>query len=210
MEHTDLLTLERHWIMPTVRDTAIGSRTVPAVDARALHKALDSQQRFTDWIRNRIRQYGFQEGEDFKAFHRTMKSHKNSTLRKEYLLTIHMGKELAMVERTDRGRLVRKYFIAMEERGLKAAAQEYDRAKLEGARGMAALMNRARYTGLGSKFINGLIRYRRMGLSQREAAKLLDSSRSTVQEYESLLRKCGYTFEVADPGSANRNYLEAR
>ena len=40
-----------------------------AVNARELHQKLGSNQRFADWIKNRIKKYGFVENQDYEVFH---------------------------------------------------------------------------------------------------------------------------------------------
>jgi anti-repressor protein len=84
------------------------------IDARSLHGWLNVRQRFNDWLRERLAQYGFEEGEDFYC----LSSKTGGRPRKDYLLTLDMAKELAMVERTDVGRETRRYFIRMERAAL--------------------------------------------------------------------------------------------
>ena len=98
------------------------------VDARKLHKFLQSKQNFRDWIKNRIQEYGFTENEDYMVYeydregnalyssqHKFMRSD-NQVYRREYEITLDMGKELAMVERNEQGRAARKHFIDAEKK----------------------------------------------------------------------------------------------
>ena len=84
------------------------------VDARELHTFLGSKQDFSDWIKNRIKKYGFEDGKDY-----SIKLWNNTGLRgkpkKEYALTLNMAKELAMVENNQKGKQARRYFIEAEE-----------------------------------------------------------------------------------------------
>lgn len=93
------------------------------VDARLLHKKLKSKQQFANWIQNRISDYGFTENEDF-----LINLLKSTGGRKahEYLLSMDMAKELAMLERNEIGRSIRKYFIAKEKelRGISQLPKE--------------------------------------------------------------------------------------
>jgi phage anti-repressor protein len=86
------------------------------IDARELHEKLfDGQEHFTrfnDWINNRIKDYGFVEGQDFYS---ELSKSTGGRRAVEYHLTIDMGKELAMLENNEKGRMVRKYFIAVEK-----------------------------------------------------------------------------------------------
>ena len=91
---------------------------IQLVDARELHRKLKVQTKFTNWFPRRVEEYKFDEGKDYftenqllpkngqKVFHRP---------RTEYFLTIDMAKEIAMVERTEVGKMIRNYFIEMEK-----------------------------------------------------------------------------------------------
>lgn len=95
----------------------IGNLTQLTVDARALHCALEVKRDFSNWIKARITKYGFAEGEDFeKSSMITDSPILASQPRIEYRLSVNMGKELAMVENNERGRMVRRYFIECERR----------------------------------------------------------------------------------------------
>lgn len=100
-----------------VTTRTIGNQTVPSVNARELHTFLESKQKFSDWIKNRIKHYQFQENQDFVAVSEIYETANNGySTRGEYYLTLNMAKELAMVERTDKGREARQYFIACEQK----------------------------------------------------------------------------------------------
>lgn len=92
----------------------IGGENVNAVNARDLHDFLQSKQDFSTWIKNRISQYGFAENMDFICFHRKMEANNATAI--EYHVTLDMAKELSMVERNDRGKQARQYFIECERR----------------------------------------------------------------------------------------------
>lgn len=86
------------------------------IDARLLHKKLKSGRQYTDWIKFRIKEYNFVENQDFFI------SQKNEAVfrggghnRIDFLLTMDMAKELAMLERNEIGRAIRRYFIQKEK-----------------------------------------------------------------------------------------------
>ena len=96
----------------------IQNQPVQLCNARELHAFVESKQEYATWIKNRINEYGFIQDEDyFIITERT-----NGRPRKEYHITLDMGKELSMVERNERGRQIRQYFIRCE-RTLKALQQ---------------------------------------------------------------------------------------
>ncbi len=104
----------------------IGGVTVSLVSAKKLHEFLGVGRDFTTWIKGRISQYGFTAGVDFTVVENLSAPVSGSAkyrqqIAHDYLITIDMGKELAMVERNEKGREVRRYFINCE-RQAKAAA----------------------------------------------------------------------------------------
>ncbi|HAU3265775.1 TPA: antA/AntB antirepressor family protein [Salmonella enterica subsp. salamae] len=106
-------------IIPVISGVIGGSET-NIVSARALHKALGVKRDFTNWIKGRIEEYGFKKGVDFELVEYLTSPNPASAksrqqLAHDYLLTLNMAKELAMVERTEQGRAVRHYFIKCEE-----------------------------------------------------------------------------------------------
>jgi len=82
-------------------------------DARELHEFLEVGKDFSTWIKDKIDKYGFIEGEDFSPKLGKSIGGRPST---EYILTLDMAKEIAMVENNERGRQIRKYFIEVEKR----------------------------------------------------------------------------------------------
>lgn len=87
-----------------------------AVSARELHKFLEVQTPFTMWI-DRMFEYGFAENIDFEATNFFV-NHPNgiggSTV-KDYALTLDCAKEIAMLQRSERGKMARQYFIECEK-----------------------------------------------------------------------------------------------
>lgn len=77
------------------------------IDARSLYDWLGPKWAFTHWLNGRVKDYGFIEGTDFVRKNAETPSTVGRP-RKDYLLTLDMAKELAMVERTDVGRETRR------------------------------------------------------------------------------------------------------
>lgn len=99
----------------------IETRNLPAgqvqtVNARDLHRYLEVGKMFAHWIKDRIKQYGFVEGADYVVFAETGKNLQGGRPATEYHVSLDMAKELAMVERNERGRQARRYFIECERR----------------------------------------------------------------------------------------------
>jgi len=103
---------------PVVTDQPIGNGTVPTVDARELHAFLDVKRDFSTWIKDRLQTYGFVQGVDFVSVQPAPQigGVGSRGLRLDYALTLDTAKELSMVERTDKGKAARRYFIECERR----------------------------------------------------------------------------------------------
>jgi len=82
------------------------------VNARDLHTFLESKQDFSNWIKNRMEKYWFEENEDFSII--LLKSNWGRP-RKEVFLTLDTAKEISMVENNEKGREARKYFLQIEK-----------------------------------------------------------------------------------------------
>lgn len=93
----------------------IGGQATQLVDARLLHQFLEVGKDFSNWIKLRIRQYGFVENQDYLLAQTGEQLPSGTKWRSDYLLTLDMAKELAMVERTPKGRQARRYFIDCEK-----------------------------------------------------------------------------------------------
>lgn len=106
----------------------VGDDTIQTVNARDLHAFLEVGKDFSNWIKDRIQQYGFVEGQDFLCSPKLGSATANDCSPnlaskgrgghniKEYALSLDMAKELAMVERNDKGKQARLYFIECERR----------------------------------------------------------------------------------------------
>lgn len=84
------------------------------VDARDLHAVLQLSSAFTDWLAYQIQSLELIENTDFFNFSEV--SEKPGRPRLEYLLTLDCAKHIAMASRSERGRMVRQYFIEVEKR----------------------------------------------------------------------------------------------
>lgn len=112
------------------------------VNARDLWKFLDSKQEFANWIKNNIKAYGFKKDWDYFlinlsnensvnvcSINLSNKKDNRGRKPKEYLITLSMAKELAMVDRSEQGRLARQYFIKCEEALAETSPQITDRLR---------------------------------------------------------------------------------
>ncbi|WP_216330643.1 antA/AntB antirepressor family protein [Rhizobium sp. X9] len=101
---------------PAISDKAISGQIVKTVDGREVHRFLEAKKDYTTWIKDRIKKYGFVENVDYLLTEIGEQHPTGMKYRTEYYLTIGMGKELGMVDRSAKGREIRKYFLSIEER----------------------------------------------------------------------------------------------
>ncbi|HBC3033079.1 TPA: antA/AntB antirepressor family protein [Escherichia coli O146] len=104
-------------LIPVFNGT-IANETTLFCNARDLHAFLEVGKDFSTWIRIRISEYEFTENQDFILLPKTGEQRKGrgGYNRKDYHLTLDTAKELAMVERNEKGRQIRRYFIECEKK----------------------------------------------------------------------------------------------
>lgn len=100
-----------------IGNSDINGNIVQTVNARDLHVFLEVGKDFSTWMNGRIQQYGFVENQDFTTAPQNGGAvyKGGGHNRKEYHLSLDMAKELAMVERNDKGKQARRYFIECEK-----------------------------------------------------------------------------------------------
>ena len=109
----------------------------PTVSARDLYEGLKIGTRFNDWF-SRMTEYGFEEEKDFYSkMSKTAESGGRPAT--DYEITVDMAKQICMIQRSEKGRQYRQYFIDLENawntpeqimaRALKMADREIDRLK---------------------------------------------------------------------------------
>ena len=98
-----------------IQTADLDQEALPTVNARDLHAFLEAGKMFAHWIQDRIDKFGFVENQDFIVFAKIGKNPSGGRPSVEYLLTLDMAKELAMVENNPKGREARRYFIACEK-----------------------------------------------------------------------------------------------
>lgn len=83
------------------------------VSGRDLHEFLGVKDNYTDWFKRMVA-YGFTENVDFIGL-----SEKSDKLggrpKTDHALTLDMAKEISMIQRTEKGKQARQYFIAVEK-----------------------------------------------------------------------------------------------
>lgn len=83
------------------------------LSARDLYKFLELTERFSNWF-ERMKQYGFVENQDYRGCKKF-----NTLARQElqdYEISLDMAKEIAMLQRNERGKQARQYFLELERK----------------------------------------------------------------------------------------------
>ena len=83
----------------------------PVVSARDLHDFLEVKTAYKDWF-PRMCEYGFTEGQDFCSF---LSESTGGRPAQDAALTLDMAKELCMIQRSEKGKQARQYFIQLEK-----------------------------------------------------------------------------------------------
>lgn len=114
----------------------------PIVNGRELYNALEVKTAYKDWF-SRMCEYGFNENQDYTTIIEEVDAQKRARTyeQKNHILKLDMAKEIAMLQRTEKGKQVRQYFIQIEKdynspekimaRALKIAEDEMKVLKLE-------------------------------------------------------------------------------
>ena len=101
--------------MNEVIKVTVNENHEPIVSGRQLHEALGVKTRYNDWF-NRMTEYGFIENQDYLAItQKRVTAQGNSTNQVDHIIKLDMAKEIAMIQRTDKGKEVRQYFIQVEK-----------------------------------------------------------------------------------------------
>ena len=93
----------------------INENQEPVISGRELYKALEATERYNNWF-DRMLQYGFAENYDFtsvKSF--TLVNNGANREIDDHILKLDMAKEIAMLQRNEKGKQIRKYFIEVEK-----------------------------------------------------------------------------------------------
>ena len=84
----------------------------PAVSARELHNFLEVGTHFKDWF-PRMCEYGFAEEEDYTPL--IFEHPQNHQPTRDFALSLDMAKEICMIQRNEKGKLARQYFLQLEK-----------------------------------------------------------------------------------------------
>ncbi|MHD0024549.1 antA/AntB antirepressor family protein [Corynebacterium diphtheriae] len=117
-----------------------------AVMGRDLHQFLEVKTSYKDWF-PRMVAYGFEEAKDYALKIEHTPSPAGMKEKLNHIISLDMAKEISMIQRTDKGKQARQYFIECEKRAQSApqltGAQLMAKALLEAESTMKELEARA-------------------------------------------------------------------
>lgn len=93
-----------------IYETDTGEKVVYGTE---LHEVLQVKSRFNDWVKNRINDCDAKEIDDFTTLTKKLVSGGQCV---EYIIKLDIAKEMAMLERNEKGKQVRRYFIEIEKK----------------------------------------------------------------------------------------------
>lgn len=114
----------------------------PTVSARDLHEGLEIKTEFRKWF-SRMTEYGFSENIDWKRVSQKCPTLGGEQKIVDYQISVDMAKQICMIQRSEKGRQYRQYFLDLEKawntpeqvfaRALKMADQEIEKLKSSNA-----------------------------------------------------------------------------
>lgn len=105
----DNLKIIENELVPVYK-TSTGEKVVYGTE---LHAVLEVKSKFADWVKNRLDDCEAAENEDFETFSKFLEKGRPAV---DYIIKLDTAKEMAMLERNEKGKQVRRYFIEVEKR----------------------------------------------------------------------------------------------
>ena len=173
------------------------------VSGRDLHEFLEVNTQYTIWF-ERMKEYGFVENTDFVALNqKRLTAQGNKVAYIDHALTLDMAKEISMIQRTEKGKQARRYFIQVEkayrkERELPQTPEERLALTMEVT---LRLDKRVKKVEDDINFlkntseIDSVQRYRLWKARNRKAVEVLGGKDSNAYKDKSLSRKVFRTLE---------------
>lgn len=104
-----------------ISSRTIGTEAIPTVSLRELHNKLEVERSFFHWVKIRLAESMAVEGVDYLTVEKSSQENPGKNRQfKDYHVALDTAKHIAMLERNERGREIRAYFIEAEK-ALRAA-----------------------------------------------------------------------------------------
>lgn len=96
-----------------VYETSTGEKVVYGIE---LHKVLGVKTRYNDWSERRLIDVDAVKNEDYEILLKNEQNLKGGRPTKNHIIKLDTAKEMAMLERNEKGKQVRRYFIEVEKK----------------------------------------------------------------------------------------------
>lgn len=96
-----------------VYETSTGEKVVYGSE---LHAVLEVKSNYREWINRRLNDIDALENEDFQAFVEKSTKPNGGRPSQDHIIKLDTAKEMAMLERNEKGKQVRRYFIQVEKK----------------------------------------------------------------------------------------------
>lgn len=103
------LTVIENELVP-VYETSTGEKVVYGSE---LHEVLEVKSNYRDWVKNRLNDCEAVENEDYQIFAKNLAKGRPA---QDHIIKLDTAKEMAMLERNEKGKQVRRYFIQIEKK----------------------------------------------------------------------------------------------
>ena len=115
-----------------VKAVEVGHDSVNAVSARDLWKAVGSKRRFSDWVKKRLEESDALQGIDFSVAQKNVvgKSNTYGQDKIDYLLSLEVATHIALLERNEAGKRMRRHLLGVQNSYLKSLEQKQNGLKL--------------------------------------------------------------------------------
>ncbi|WP_423372930.1 phage antirepressor KilAC domain-containing protein [Melissococcus plutonius] len=110
------------------------------VNGRELHEFLEVKERYSKWFKRMVG-YGFTDNLDYTPYQKVHPLNKQDI--DDHEMTLDMAKEISMIQRTEKGKQARRYFLQVEklwnspemivQRALQIQTKKVEQLKLENA-----------------------------------------------------------------------------
>lgn len=192
----------------------------PIISGRDLHDFLEVESNYTTWM-NRMVEYGFSENVDYAICLPNLESESRGGQNKiDHVLKLDMAKEISMIQRNEKGKEARQYFIAVEKeynspekimaRALRIADETINRLRLDNniqSQQIAELQPKATYYDLVLQckdLISITVIAQDFGLTAQKLNNILQKEEVQYKQSGLWLLKGkhkdkGYTFSKTEP-----------
>lgn len=94
----------------------VNENNEPTMSGRELHTFLEVGTAYKDWF-PRMVEYGFEDGIDYLSITEEVGAQKRARTYEQvnHILKLDMAKEIAMIQRSEKGKIARQYFLQIEK-----------------------------------------------------------------------------------------------